>query len=869
MRVRNVAFILAAAVLTVAAVAAAQEQKTVTVGPEYAAGGGHRYWLGDGYRDLWTTPVALPVLDLQREAGGLTPVRQVGQAQSVGLAMKGADGRSYTFRSLHKEPDRMLPEVLRDTFVGVIARDLTAGTNPAAGVIAPVLAEAAGVPHPSPRLVVMPDDPALGEFRATFANLIGTLEEYPLPAGGGNPGFMGATEILPSTRMWTLWMEGPENRLDHLAYLRARVLDLWVDNYDRHRGQWRWMKLPGKDAWQPLPEDPDFVLVHRDGMVAKVIRTRVPQYLQFSEKYPKRLDGALLNSAEMDRWVLSGASRDDFEAVARDLQARFTDEVIDRALRQMPAEWYAQRGESLAAALRARRAGLVDYVLRVYHYYAKAVDVQATDRNERVTVARHDDGSIEVAIGLADGGGAPYFRRRFVPSETDEVRIFLRGGDDRVERTGPAGGDIAVRVIAGGGRDIVDDSKSGGTDVWRDAGTLDVDRGRGTHVRDKVWPNPVPVKDAPWIEPRSWGNWAVGLPVFGYAPDVNVYVGWGISRTSWGFRTLPSKSVQSIQGAISLGEGLGKVGYSGIFRRPASRFGYQVHAFGSGVESYNFFGLGNDTPEATDRSRYQTKESMVDVFPALRYELGNRFSAFVGPAMRFSRTPTDSGTIVAEQAPIGVGDFGLFAVRGGLTYDSRLSPVVAAKADYTKNEVGAGQAMGGVAGGGGPALGVSGIRIETSGFYVPKAWDVKSEYGGVDGEIAAYIGNARRHLALRVGGRSVWGDYAWFDAAVIGGSNSRGYRSDRFAGDSSLYGSASLRGWFGSVGLNVISLRLGGVVFSDVGRVWLAGEESNTWHASYGGGVLMQPVGLPITLNTTVGTGTEGLRWYFGFGYPF
>ena len=137
MRVRNVAVILAAAVLTVAAVAAAQEQKTVTVGPEYAAGGGHRYWLGDGYRDLWTTPVALPVLDLQREAGGLTPVRQVGQAQSVGLAMKGADGRSYTFRSLHKEPDRMLPEVLRDTFVGVIARDLTAGTNPAAGVICP------------------------------------------------------------------------------------------------------------------------------------------------------------------------------------------------------------------------------------------------------------------------------------------------------------------------------------------------------------------------------------------------------------------------------------------------------------------------------------------------------------------------------------------------------------------------------------------------------------------------------------------------------------------------------------------------------------------------------------------------------------
>ena len=200
--------------------------------------------------------------------------------------MAGGDGRAYTFRSLHKEADRMLPEPLRGTMVGDVMRDLTSGTHPAAGVILPVLAEAAGVPHTTPRLVVMPDDPALGEFGKTFANLIGTIEEFPQAARGTTPGFMGATEIISSTQMWTKWMEGPENRFDSLAYLRARVLDLWVDNYDRHRGQWRWMRLPGKDDWQPLPEDPDFVLIHRDGMVARIVRSQVPQYLLFSEHFP-------------------------------------------------------------------------------------------------------------------------------------------------------------------------------------------------------------------------------------------------------------------------------------------------------------------------------------------------------------------------------------------------------------------------------------------------------------------------------------------------------------------------------------------------------------------------------------------------------
>src|SRR5512139_2327450 len=155
----NVAAIAVAAVM-LASVASGQETKVVTVGPEYAAGGAQRFWLGSGYRDLWTTPVALPVLDLKKEAGGLTPVRQVGQAQSVGLALKGADGRAYTFRSLHKEPERMLPEPLRDTLLGKIAKDLTAGTHPAAGVISPQFAEAAGIPHTSVRLVVMPDHPA-------------------------------------------------------------------------------------------------------------------------------------------------------------------------------------------------------------------------------------------------------------------------------------------------------------------------------------------------------------------------------------------------------------------------------------------------------------------------------------------------------------------------------------------------------------------------------------------------------------------------------------------------------------------------------------------------------------------------------------
>src|SRR5688572_19175268 len=158
----------------------AQEKRQVVVaGPEYEASGNNKRGFGNGYRDIWTTPFEAPFLNLSTEGGGLEPVRQAGGLQTPGLAMKGADGRSYTFRSLHKEPERLLPPEWRDSFPAKMIRDATSATHPGSAVILPVLAEAGGVAHTWPRLVVMPDDPKLGTFKETFANKLGTFEEFP------------------------------------------------------------------------------------------------------------------------------------------------------------------------------------------------------------------------------------------------------------------------------------------------------------------------------------------------------------------------------------------------------------------------------------------------------------------------------------------------------------------------------------------------------------------------------------------------------------------------------------------------------------------------------------------------------------------
>ncbi len=111
--------------------AAGAPARTVVVGPEYHAGPFHRWLWGADYRPLWTASLQVEILDLQHFAGGLKPVMRVGGQETKGLAMKGADGRDYTFRGIDKDPTSILPEDLRDTWARSLVQDQIAANHPA------------------------------------------------------------------------------------------------------------------------------------------------------------------------------------------------------------------------------------------------------------------------------------------------------------------------------------------------------------------------------------------------------------------------------------------------------------------------------------------------------------------------------------------------------------------------------------------------------------------------------------------------------------------------------------------------------------------------------------------------------------------
>ena len=833
-----------------ASIVGAQETRLVTAGKEYEVSANQRRWFGNGYRDIWATPFEAPVLDLSKEGGGLEPVRQVGGLQTPGLAMRGADGRSYTFRSLHKEPERLLPPELRDSWPAKMIRDATSATHPGAAVILPVLAEAARVPHTEPRLVVMPDDPRLGKFRDTFADKLGTFEEYPTAGPDNRPGFAGATEIISTTDLWERWLKGPENRIDSRALVRARILDLFVDNYDRRRGQWRWMRIPGRSSWVPLPEDPDMAFLHHDGLITKAMRQFRPQLLEFSDDYPGSLEGPEILASEVDRWLLADVDLELYREIARELQSAWTDEVLDKAVEQLPAEWRAVDNGFISGSLKARRAELVDYVERFYRFITKKVDIHLTDQSERVTITKNSDKQLTVTA--AAGASAPYFERTFNTDHTDEIRVYVHGGDDQIGRNG-SGSSIHVRVLADDGTKTVD-SPNTRTEFWRGSGSITGSR-FSTH---DLWVNPAPVKDAPWIEPRNYGATTVVLPAVWYATDIGFVIGATVTRTTYGFRSLPAAKKQVFRGGWAFGPMAGKLEYHGLFTRPASKLAIDFRAFGSSVEQINYFGLGNETPNQSS-SRYRSRQRLFQLSPSLRIGSTPQFQMTVGPELRHARSDQDDPTLLAEEAPYGTGLFGSLRFKATVEADSR---------QQTNTNI-MDLASGGPNRESDQPPGV-GIRFRASTFVAPPGLDVDSTYGGVDGQVVGYFGSEDVQLALRVGGARLFGTFPYFDAASVGGSINRGYRTDRFAGQSSLYGSTELRMYLtGAKYQSIFPVRFGVVGFFDIGRVWMPGEDSRKWHPSGGGGVLLKAVGTPIVFRIVAAHSSESTLFYVGSGFRF
>ncbi len=111
--------------------------------------------------------------------------------------------------------------------------------------------------------VLPKDDPRLGEFAGEFGGMLGTIEERPTDGKGDAEGFAGASDVIDSDELLKVIEDTPDNQVDTRAFLTARLVDLFLGDWDRHRDQWRWARFGDERPrkWQPIPRDRDQAFV--------------------------------------------------------------------------------------------------------------------------------------------------------------------------------------------------------------------------------------------------------------------------------------------------------------------------------------------------------------------------------------------------------------------------------------------------------------------------------------------------------------------------------------------------------------------------------------------------------------------------------
>ncbi|QJX48298.1 hypothetical protein HMJ29_15760 [Hymenobacter taeanensis] len=842
-----------------------QATQTLAPGPQYRGTGSSRFWLGNLYRTSWTQPVQVRTLNLNTEKGGLRPFGRGGGRQTTSLKLIAADSSEYVFRSVDKDVTRILPPELRNSFAADVLRDITPTAHPYSALVISSMLDKTDILHARPRLFVLPDNNQLGPYREEYAGLLGTLEDRPADPKPNLPGFGGADDVRRSFSFFRQLYKDNDNRIDAMALGRARAFDMLVADFGKHEDNWKWAgyKDGKKTVFKPIPRDRDQAFTLWNGKLTYLANREwaVPSIEDFQAEFH---DMKSLNwpARHLDRFLLQSLNREQWQEIARYLQAQITPAAIDEATAQLPPEMMPLSGNELNRKLKARIQELPQALDEYYLLLAKRVDVVGSNKAEVFQVDRLPDGNMRVRMydkaKEGDGpNGQPLFDRTFSPKETDEVSLYGLDGKDVFSVTGSAKKSVLLRIIGGEGKDqMSDDSRVSGlrtlTKVY-DVPNTELKAGPETDNHFSSRPN-INLYDREQFEYDSYKPRATLI----YNRNDGVGVGAGVDLVHQGFRKPGFKTLYSfdIRGSSN---GNFQTSLASRYRHAFGKWDIGARTeYGNFFSYYNFFGLGNNTIKDQDlyndnfyRARY--KGFTLGAFTERVFLQRSVFR--IGPTYEHY-TSNYSNNSYLGQLESGGGNPEI------ITPNTNFQRLIGLNAlldlDLRDRQ----------------SFARRGVRLLVQHDSYHQLNRGKGNFGLTQG-FAAYYGTARLGipvtLVLKGGGAKNYGndrEIPFYKFTSIGlREGLRGYYRNRFTGDASLYFNSELRLALGHVSTSFLPFSYGVFGFYDRGRVYFNGSSPGGWHDGYGAGFYIAPVSDQFALSVSYQKSPENGLIQFGLGF--
>ncbi len=823
------------------------EKTKVVAGSEYEAGGFKRFFVGDHYRDDWTAEIEVPYLDLDTTFGGLIPLKRGGGRQTKSLKFIGANGIRYTFRSVNKDPVKALDFELRETLIADIVRDQTTTQHPYGALVADILLNELGIIHAHPKLYRLPDDEKLGPYQLDFGNMLGMLEEHPANPKKGKTGYLGANKILRSHKLFRVLYNDHDNSVDTKNFAVARSFDILVGDWGKHDDNWKWIGFQSgkKTIYKPMPRDRDHVFSRWDGVLPWIADREWAK--ESGENFDYEITGLrslMFQGRHLDRFIASNLSKQDWLDAAHFVQQQISDEIIEKAVRNLPKESFEISGDEIEEKLKVRIKNLDKYVLEYYQMIASEVDVVGSNKREYFEAIRKSDGTVDINVYNVNDdnskGANLLYKRTFYLDETDDIRLFGLGGKDIFYLSGESDESIQIRIIGGPGADIITDNSSGSsTLVYEKSKKGKIEKGANTEV--------ITVKNK---ELYNYNRTAFKystyfpLPYIFFNSDDGLIFSLGVDFT---FHVFNKKEFGSKHGLRFTGTTSGSISltYSGRFHQFIDDLDLLLDGFYSNPVRFTYFyGSGNESENSSNQDYYKTQYNSKGISAGLIFDFWQKSSLSLQIKYENNETAMNTeGTIFEGGNIFGTGKINLVDAALNLEVDFRNHSTFP----------------------------TSGTR-----FFAKFNNSVITNSGGKD--FWQYSMFAEGFLSfrtlfpftfgLRLGGGDSHGEVPFYKQLSLGQNTFlKGYRNNRFSGESILFFQSVLR--INLLGINgaPVPLQIGLLGFFNSGRIFQTGEQSDKWHNGYGFGIFIIPLREDYTIQTTFGfSEEESLLIQFGIG---
>jgi len=793
-----------------------------------------RFFWGDHYRDVWGASHRYEVLKLNKAHGGLNIYRAGGGFQTTTLFVKDPQNKRYVIRSIRKDPTEVLPEILRKTFSEKILQDQISASHPFGAILVPPISSAAGIYFNIPEYYYLPDDPLLGQYRKRARNQPVVLEDFITPEYLKEKFRHDVQAVISTEELMEKLLESNRHSVDVEWYWRTKLIDMLLNDWDRHEGQYFWASISQNDSvvYRPFPIDRDNVLFKMDGLIPSMVSRKwnLPQFQHFDDDI-KLIEGVNFQSMHMDRRLLAGMDQPAWYRIAAELQQSITDSVITEAVNRLPVTGFAEEHQQIASILKSRRDKLTEFAKRYYEVVARQLEIVGTRQDEVFIIESENKNTIKLSVFSAAESGSPYFERIINPEETKEIRIYGIGGDDEVifkdlkQRS-----KIRFELVPGDG-----DMRVSNRDSKRMPADVKIHRKEVKNFEDAVRKDNMRAFTEKTLQQSGYNYTEHALSVvapvisFGFNSYDGAFIGGGAVWKKTGFRKYPYASVQKIVANIAPLNASFNSYYTADFTNLIGGNDLLINAT---VYSPNnrskFYGFGNDSVNTGPSSFYSVRRDIYELTFGVHMNLNNKNHLVFGPGFQITEVRQEEDRFyMTESAGLSPDDFNTFTLPGlqlqylyNTTDDSRI-----------------------------PTKGIK-IRFFSKWWY--NIQDQQSLLrSNLSMSIYQNIPQTGFIVASRIGGMVNIGKYRFFQANVLGGAglfynpekdffeeaNFRGAPTDRFSGTSVFYHNTDLRLKIWDVRSYIAPGPFGVHGLFDYGYVWVNDSADNSFRFGWGGGL--------------------------------